>query len=559
MVHPPIPKLGNIYKLDEERYGVLKFMGETKFANGTWYGFELLGSVGKHDGEVNGKRYFKTSNNPPRGIFVRRAKIRAQSDLRSIKQQQMQMKEEASEIQQNAQDDWKPAKYMESTDGHKQEGRDLSNTQFFLTSKGRKKKLGPREIGRIEGWKPAVYHTSDTGKFLAKRRQSFADGKQDITVEKKQQTDAQHYITETGLKKKLGPREIGRISSNWKPAKFDTPDTGEFLARRRTSVTEYNVEKRQNKDTQHYVTDTGKKKKLGPRQIGRNTQWKPAQYDVPKCGEFLEKRRYLVAGNTKSKIDQRTQSDTQHYITENGKKKKLGPREIGKVKNWKPAKYEVSDTGPFLKNRESSFVGRKRLKHDIRRKSDSQHYRTETGKLKKLGPRQIGHITNWSEAKYDIPETGNFLDKRRYLVPGQVSDEVERREQKDAQHMVNDKGRLKKLGPRDIGRIKGWKAAEYDICEAGDFLRERGSSFARAYVKEGGRLRKSGPRDIKKPVGWVPAKYDVPVQEVSDAVDDPQDKQGESDSGFLECKEESVNVSTRTSNSTEDSTDELRF
>jgi len=484
---------------------------------------------------------------------VRRQKILAEADVGI---------QVGGEIQQNSQDvskDWRPAKYEEPNDDGQHEGIERCDSQHYLTPTGKKKKLGPREIGRIEGWKPAVYETSDTGKFLQKRSWSLPNLKHDITIETKEQIDAQHYITDTGKKKKLGPREIGYISSEWKPAKFSIPETGEFLEPRRTSSTKYNIEKRSNKDTQHYISESGKKKKLGPRQIGRNTEWKPAKYDVQISGNFLDKRRYLVRGKFASESTRRLQKDTQHYITAKGKRKKLGPREIGRLQGWKPAKYELSDTGAFLQKRESSFVGIKGSKHHVRSKPDAQHFITKAGKLKKLGPREIGRISNWSRAKYNIPETGEFLEKKRYLVAGQVPEEVERRDQIDAQHMITDTGRRKKLGPREIGRIKNWKPAEYVKCETGDFLSERGSSYARTYVKENETVRKLGPRDVERPKNWVPAKYDVSVQKLSDEEEAPEDKDPKPDSGFTENPKENANVSSRTHSTPDDTTDELRF
>jgi len=518
MVYSFFPKLENIYTLCDEREGILKFIGETNFANGIWYGFELIDSVGKHDGEVKGKRYFKTSNDPPRGVFVRRHKILAESEGESLRGDKIKTKYVGGEIQQKAQDpqkNWTPAKYEVPTDKEIHGRRERSDSQHYLTATGKKKKLGPREIGRIEGWKPAVYEPADTGNFLARRRQSFADGNHVITVEKKQQTDAQHYLTETGRKKKLGPREIGRMSSNWKPAKFETSDTGAFLARRRTSVTEYNIEKRQNKDTQHYVTDFGKKKKLGPRQIGRNKDWKPAEYNVPSSTEFLAKRRYLVPGTTSSKVDQRAQTDTQHYVSKTGKMRKLGPRDIGRIDNWKPANYDLSDTGAFLERRGSSFVGSKGSKHHVRSKSEAQQKITKPKKSEKLGSIDIGNYkSNWFAENYGISKTGWFLEKRQHLMVEGEQEEVESLEHTDAQNII-DKERLNSLDCKEIKSFNGLKPAKCDKFDKGKFLNERGSSFT-AYAMDGGIIRKHDVETVERPAGWVPADYEDPGQEISD-------------------------------------------
>lgn len=39
------------------RAGILKYMGETKFAQGTWCGVQLDEPTGKNDGSVDGVRY----------------------------------------------------------------------------------------------------------------------------------------------------------------------------------------------------------------------------------------------------------------------------------------------------------------------------------------------------------------------------------------------------------------------------------------------------------------------------------------------------------------------
>lgn len=55
------------------RSGTIKFIGETKFASGIWYGIELDKAEGKNDGCVNGIKYFNCK--PNHGLFVSHAKI----------------------------------------------------------------------------------------------------------------------------------------------------------------------------------------------------------------------------------------------------------------------------------------------------------------------------------------------------------------------------------------------------------------------------------------------------------------------------------------------------
>lgn len=51
------------------RSGVIRFIGETKFAPGKWIGVQLTSPDGKNDGSVAGVRYFACPNNC--GVFVK--------------------------------------------------------------------------------------------------------------------------------------------------------------------------------------------------------------------------------------------------------------------------------------------------------------------------------------------------------------------------------------------------------------------------------------------------------------------------------------------------------
>lgn len=63
------------FHLDEKvwvngsRPGIIRFIGETKFATGKWIGVQLTSPDGKNDGSVSGVRYFACPNNC--GVFVK--------------------------------------------------------------------------------------------------------------------------------------------------------------------------------------------------------------------------------------------------------------------------------------------------------------------------------------------------------------------------------------------------------------------------------------------------------------------------------------------------------
>jgi len=72
----PSVHVGSKVLLEKDRYGVVRYVGPVEFADGEWFGIELLKSMGAHDGQVkkNGKRYFYCAEN--RGIFVQQDQIR---------------------------------------------------------------------------------------------------------------------------------------------------------------------------------------------------------------------------------------------------------------------------------------------------------------------------------------------------------------------------------------------------------------------------------------------------------------------------------------------------
>ncbi|CAG9535649.1 unnamed protein product [Cercopithifilaria johnstoni] len=53
----------------QERKGIVSYIGLTKFKDGYWIGVTYDEPFGKHDGSVNGERYFTCENN--HGVFVR--------------------------------------------------------------------------------------------------------------------------------------------------------------------------------------------------------------------------------------------------------------------------------------------------------------------------------------------------------------------------------------------------------------------------------------------------------------------------------------------------------
>ncbi|XP_076463059.1 CAP-Gly domain-containing linker protein 3-like isoform X2 [Babylonia areolata] len=63
-----------------QRKGTIRFVGETQFAPGTWYGVELDRPAGKNDGGVGGVQYF--SCRPKHGVFAPLSRIQKLGDRR---------------------------------------------------------------------------------------------------------------------------------------------------------------------------------------------------------------------------------------------------------------------------------------------------------------------------------------------------------------------------------------------------------------------------------------------------------------------------------------------
>lgn len=106
-------------------------------------------------------------------------------------------------------------------------------------------------------------------------------------------------------------------------------------------------------DTKNRNRDEDNKptRKAGPREIGKNSNWQPPEWDITK-----DQRNFLCerpAALTNSKIRQRDTS------LESAKKQ--GPREIGRFNDWAPPDYKIkNDKNSFLKDRNTYIPGSSR-------------------------------------------------------------------------------------------------------------------------------------------------------------------------------------------------------
>ena len=79
--------------------GEILFVGQTSFSHGIWVGIALDESAGKHDGVVQGKRYFTA--HPGHGIFVRSSQVHVLPDMEEGEEQ---LDEEVLEEQEEERD-----------------------------------------------------------------------------------------------------------------------------------------------------------------------------------------------------------------------------------------------------------------------------------------------------------------------------------------------------------------------------------------------------------------------------------------------------------------------
>ncbi|KAM6453883.1 kinesin-like protein KIF13A isoform 8-T8 [Liasis olivaceus] len=82
--HPNWLAVGEQVYVDDNKTGIVRYIGPVDFSTGTWVGIELHVQMGKHDGTIKGREYFHCK--PQHGIFIRPeclAKTPAEVKLRS--------------------------------------------------------------------------------------------------------------------------------------------------------------------------------------------------------------------------------------------------------------------------------------------------------------------------------------------------------------------------------------------------------------------------------------------------------------------------------------------
>eukprot|EP01083_Nonionella_stella_P112110 329392_1 len=171
--------------------------GDKKKKEKKTFGIELLDNDGDNDGTYNDKRYFETSKNAPRGVFLNRKEFKkhhvgeiAKADLKeTIKRKKKAKQRNDAQM------------YGNMFDNLWTERIDIVKDNKVA------RKMGPRDIGTTHGWKGYKYPKRDTSD---KRQSGFLSERSRATT--KRNVKVERVV-------KAGPRDIG-TAHGWKGYKY---------------------------------------------------------------------------------------------------------------------------------------------------------------------------------------------------------------------------------------------------------------------------------------------------------------------------------------------------
>lgn len=124
--------------------GIIKFVGDTEFKEGTWYGIELFNKLGKNDGSVAGVRYFESKDD--HGIFVRKTAMvekkapaeKAKKKVKQVKTKKPKNQDSSAEVlgvtDPSAKNDASPSALPEETDLENQAFKEQQRVGLFSQS-----------------------------------------------------------------------------------------------------------------------------------------------------------------------------------------------------------------------------------------------------------------------------------------------------------------------------------------------------------------------------------------------------------------------------------------
>jgi len=394
---------------EKEREGVVRFIGETEFGDGVYYGVELISGEGDCDGSVDDVTYFECAAN--RGVFVKRRTLRriAPKSQRPSRNNSMDsngsVASYASDV--SAYSDIDGASRRKKKKKQKDGKKNKKTTKRNLSKQVSLANATANASKNVSNSPAKKFRRSRTSRPVSMGAMDFSAMYSDRSSAKKK--DDEYYKKARAELKKDGPREIGKI-------KYKGIDSKKKKKKKRT---ESDVDTENENEADELVgTGVGPKStkklavepKLGPREIGK------IKYKGLKLSEqekqALEGSAFL-AENLSHKVRKR-KKDGVSTSTTTLVEKKLGPKEIGKIR-YHGTKLSEAEKEEL---RASSHVFEARLHHKVRKTRKHQRSKSLVGS--KLGPQEIGTAkykgTKMDPAMMEDENGGDILSEKTHVV-----------------------------------------------------------------------------------------------------------------------------------------------
>eukprot|EP00485_Elphidium_margaritaceum_P019552 CAMPEP_0202730070 /NCGR_PEP_ID=MMETSP1385-20130828/186454_1 /ASSEMBLY_ACC=CAM_ASM_000861 /TAXON_ID=933848 /ORGANISM="Elphidium margaritaceum" /LENGTH=967 /DNA_ID=CAMNT_0049396343 /DNA_START=41 /DNA_END=2944 /DNA_ORIENTATION=+ len=345
----------------------------------------------------------------------------------------------------------------------------LSKDERFQKRKEEKpadKKATVSEIGKAQGFRGIDYDDSNDAGFLADRIHTLS---KDERFQKRKE--------ENPADKKATVSEIGHVKG-FKGVEYDDSSDAGFLSDRIHALSK---DERFQKRKEEKPAD----KKATVSEIGKAQGFRGIDYDDSNDAGFLADRIHTLSK------DERFQKRKE----ENPADKKATVSEIGHVKGFKGAEYDDSSDAGFLSDR----------MHALSKDERFQKRKEDKPLDKKATVSEIGKVHGFSGIDYDDSKDAGFLADRIHALS---KDErfQKRKEEKPAD---------KKATVSEIGKAKDFKSPEWSL---GDVVSGDGFLSDNAYYRyrtalvtnaDGTVQQKLGPTEIGKVKGFNAIDYEL--------------------------------------------------
>jgi len=444
-------KINHVYELTDGRVGLVRFIGETLFKRDIeWIGLEFYKGMGKNNGTVQGVSYFECPM--AKGGFVQIDKVSKVVTLTDMRRA-LGSKEMRRRLKRRLQ-----KKLSVSLTGQHKLSKTSSGKKKLMCKKKSFSSTRPSNNGENKKCTETIYKSrgekTNKNNYSANRSNEKIARRptQSKKRKKTRKTTKNTFICDRSsnrrINRKRKPREICGISNDPAASFKNKKSTKSFLDEKLNT-------------TSFKKPEVKVPRKLGPRDIGRHTNWEPAKFNYEKAedGDFL-RERLSYTKSAEGKVN-----------------RKLGAIETGRNNSYDVAKFDLNcDDGDFLAERLACVSNKRRTRV----------------------PRKVGAIeTGWADT-YDVAVYEDKIYKDSNFLQERLS------------YRINPVGKVKrKEGAIETGRNNNYDAdvAKFDLnCDDGDFLAERLTCVPK---KRGGRVpRKVGAIET----GWVDT-YDVAVYE----------------------------------------------